>query len=74
MKTILATAAALSFTTALALAQTPDFAAVDADASGTITVEEAKAAMPELTDEAFAAADADGSGDLSAEEYAALAG
>ena len=74
MKKILATAALLSLTSALAFAQTPDFAAVDADASGAVSMEEAQAAMPDLTEEAFKAADADGSGDLSAEEFATLAG
>ena len=37
-------------------------------------MEEAKAAMPDITEEAFAAADTDQSGDLSLEEYAAMAG
>ncbi|GAB4355957.1 MAG: hypothetical protein Kow0026_15480 [Oricola sp.] len=72
MKKLLVAAAALAATTSLALAA--DFAEVDADGSGTVSMEEAKAAMPDLTDEAFATADTDGSGDLSPEEFATLAG
>ena len=70
MKKLLIAAAALAATSGLALAA--DFAAVDTDSSGAISMEEAKAAMPDLTDEAFTAADADGSGDLSPEEFEAL--
>jgi len=56
-----------------ALAQgATDFASVDTDASGALTLAEAQVAWPDLTEEAFTAADADGSGDLSAEEYGAL--
>ncbi len=74
MKKVLIAAAALAASSTFALAQMADFATVDADASGSVSMEEAKAAMPDLTDEAFAAADTDGSGDLSAEEFAAIAG
>jgi outer membrane usher protein FimD/PapC len=49
-----------------------DFASVDADISGTVTLVEAQAAWPDLTEDAFNGADADGSGDLSVEEYNAL--
>ena len=72
MKKLLFAAAALAATSTLALAA--DFAAVDADGSGTVSMDEVKAAMPDMTDEAFQAADADGSGDLSPEEFATLAG
>lgn len=67
--------AALGLSAGLAMAQaaTPEFATVDADADGSITLTELQAAIPTVTEEAFAAADADGSGGLSAEEYAALA-
>lgn len=71
MKKLLIAAAVLGATSTLALAA--DFAAVDADGSGAVSMDEAKAAMPDLTDEAFQAADADGSGDLSPEEFATLA-
>ncbi|QKV17226.1 calmodulin [Oricola thermophila] len=72
MKKLLVAVAALAAATGLAMAA--EFAEVDADASGTVSMDEAMAAMPELTEDAFAAADADGSGDLSPEEFAALAG
>jgi opacity protein-like surface antigen len=72
MKKLLIAAAALAATSSLALAA--DFAEVDADGSGAISMEEVKAAMPDMSDEAFQTADADGSGDLSPEEFAAIAG
>lgn len=49
-----------------------DFATVDTDASGGVSLVEAQAAWPGLTAEAFASADIDGNGELSAEEYGAL--
>lgn len=49
-----------------------DFATVDTDASGGVSLVEAQAAWPDLTAEAFASADIDGNGELSAEEYGAL--
>lgn len=72
MKKLLVAAVALAATSSFALAA--EFAEVDADASGAISMEEAMAAMPEMTDEAFQTADADGSGDLSPEEFAAISG
>lgn len=73
MKYLLAivTAAGLA---APAFAQMADFATVDADQSGTVTLEELQVAMPDVTQEQFTAADADGSGDLSQEEFATIAG
>ncbi|UJW84197.1 hypothetical protein [Devosia sp. SL43] len=50
-----------------------DFASVDADASGGISLAEAQVAWPDLTQEAFTAADVDANGELSAEEYAVVA-
>jgi len=47
-----------------------DFASVDSDASGSISLAEAQVAWPDLTAENYAAADVDSSGELSAEEYA----
>ncbi|MEC5293612.1 hypothetical protein VSX64_24025 [Aurantimonas sp. C2-6-R+9] len=73
MKNILATLAILGFA-APAFAQAADFATVDADQSGTVTLEEVQAAMPDVTEDAFTAADADESGDLSEDEFATLAG
>ena len=49
-----------------------DFASVDTDVSGGISLTEAQVAWPDLSEDAFTAADADASGELSAEEYAAL--
>jgi EF hand len=77
MKKLILAAAVLAVSAPLAFAQeaakAPDFAAVDADKSGTVSMEEAKAAITTLTDDAYKAADADGSGDLNADEFAKLA-
>ena len=72
MKKLLIAFAALAATTSLSLAA--DFAAADADGSGAVSMEEAKAAMPDLTEDAFKTADADGSGDLSEAEFGTLGG
>jgi hypothetical protein len=56
---------------ALAQAAT-DFASVDTDVNGSISLAEAQVAWPDLTEEAYTAADTDGNGELSAEEYDAL--
>ena len=72
-KIVLSTLVVLGLTgTAFAQAAT-DFATVDADASGAVSLEEAQLAWPDLTAESFAAADTDGNGELSAEEYGLLA-
>jgi Skp family chaperone for outer membrane proteins len=60
-------------TAAFAQAAAPDFATVDADASGGVSLAEAQVAWPDLTEEAFTAADIDANGELSAEELATLA-
>jgi opacity protein-like surface antigen len=71
MKKILAALAiSLLATTA---AQAADMAAVDTDGNGTVSMEEAKAAMPDMADDAFTAADANGDGQLDADEFAKLA-
>ena len=49
-----------------------DFASVDTDVNGGISLTEAQVAWPDLTEEAFTAADTDGNGELSAEEYEAF--
>jgi Skp family chaperone for outer membrane proteins len=59
-------------TAAFAQAAAPDFATIDADASGGVSLAEAQVALPDLTEEAFTAADLDASGELSAEEFATL--
>lgn len=73
MKHLLIVIAAAGFA-APAFAQAADFAAVDADQSGTVSMEELQAAMPDVTEEAFTAADTDGSGDLSEDEFNAAFG
>ena len=56
-----------------ALAAEMDFAVVDTDGNGMVTMEEATAAGWEWTEEQFTAADADGNGSLDADEFAAAA-
>lgn len=71
-KIILSSLVVLGLSTA-AFAQTAtDFATVDADVSGGVSLAEAQLAWPDLTEEAFTAADVDANGELSAEEYAAV--
>ena len=72
MKKFLAILLASGFASTAALAA--DFRAVDADQNGSVTMEEAKAAMPDLSDDAFKAADVDQNGELSAEEFANIQG
>ncbi|MCY6383083.1 hypothetical protein [Hoeflea prorocentri] len=55
-----------------AYAQTVDFATADADGNGVVTMEEAQAAMPDVSPDAVAAADSDGDGVLTVSEYEAL--
>jgi Ca2+-binding EF-hand superfamily protein len=50
-----------------------NFAVVDADGSGLVSIEETTAAGWEWTEEQFAAADSDGDGYLNVEEFAAAA-
>ena len=57
---------------AFAQAGATDFATVDADLSGGISLEEAQVAWPDLTAEAFAGADTDANGELSPAEYEVL--
>lgn len=59
-------------TAAFAQAAATDFATVDADTSGGVTLVEAQVAWPDLTEEAFTAADTDANGELSLEEYDAF--
>jgi len=53
-------------------AQAAEFAEVDTDENGKITMDEAVAAMPDLTEDAFAAADTDSDGELNPDEFAAM--
>ena len=73
MKKLLAVTA-LALIASVAYAQAPEFAVVDTDGDGALTLAEVKAALPDVDDAVLAAADADGSGTLSPEEYTALIG
>lgn len=65
--------AALTLFAAPAMAQAPlNFADVDTDLSGELSLAELQAVWPDLTAEAFAAADIDGNGSLSADELNGL--
>ena len=64
--------AALLVAATASYAQELDLGALDTDGNGTISMAEAKVAMPDLSEEDFAAADADASGELDAEELIAL--
>ena len=70
-KIFVATALGATFVTTAALAAATDFKTVDTDASGTLTVAEVTAAMPNVTEAQFKAADTDGDGVLSEAEWAA---
>jgi hypothetical protein len=70
---LIAAAAALSFAAGGAIAgEGKDFASLDADKSGALSLAEVQAASPDATAEEFAAYDAGKSGHLSTEEFAAL--
>lgn len=66
--TALAAAALLSLTSVAAIAATE---VKDADANGTFSFDELKAAFPDLTEEVFKAADTNADGQLSADELKA---
>ncbi len=51
-----------------AFAQMPPFDVIDTDGNGTVSVEEAKAAMPDMSDDDWKKADADGNGSISKQE------
>jgi len=73
MKKILALAAAFALVSTAAFAQVAsDFATVDADASGDVTLAEANTLWPDLTAEAYAAADTSGDGLVDQAEYEAF--
>lgn len=70
MKKFLITVAAIGLSTA-AFAQAADvtFPAIDADASGGVSLAEAQVAWPDLTQEAFDAADTNQDGQLDQAEF-----
>jgi len=70
-KISIATALGATLLTTAAIAAPTDFKQVDADASGTLTVAEVTAVMPNVTEAQFKAADTDGDGVLSEAEWAA---
>lgn len=70
MKKVLGVALISLFTSTAAFAAS--FAEADADASGTVSAQEAASVMPNLTEDVFKAADADGSGDLSEAEFSTI--
>lgn len=71
MKKLVLALAFAGFASASALAAEMDFAKVDADGNGMVSMEEAAAAGHEWTEEQFKAADKDGDGSLNADEFAA---
>ena len=71
MKKLIAALAITAFSTT-AFAQAPAFSAADANADGAVSMEEAKAALPDVEEAKIVAADANNDGSLSEEEYTAL--
>ncbi len=71
-KIIVSSLIVLGLSTAAFAQAATDFASVDTDVSGGVSLAEAQVAWPDLTEEAFTAADTDASGELSAAEYDAL--
>lgn len=71
MKKLVIAFAALGLSSASALAQAPDFASVDTNADGMVSMAEGIAAGFDWTAEQFSEADDDGDGALSSAEYAA---
>ena len=57
---------------AVSAAQAADFAEVDTDADGSVSLDEAVSMMPDLTEDAFISADADADGALTADEFASM--
>lgn len=70
-KIVLTSLFALGLSGAAMAQAATDFASVDTDVNGGVSLAEAQVAWPDLTEEAFTAADTDGNGELSAEEYEA---
>jgi hypothetical protein len=71
MKKVLLSLALVSMTTLSAHAAEMDFATVDANSDGMVTMEEATAAGWEWSEDDFKAADTDANGSLNADEFAA---
>ena len=73
MRKLLA-ATVLSVFAMAATAQAVEYSEADANGDGLVTVDEAKAAMPDASEEIIVAADANGDGVISEAEFEALAG
>jgi len=71
MKKLLVSVAALCFTTAAMAQAVTDFAAVDADKSGDVSLTEAQVVWADLTEETFKAADTNADGKVDQVEYEA---
>ena len=71
-KIILSSLVVLGLSSAAFAQAATDFATIDADSSGGVTLAEAQVGWPDLTEDAFKVADADANGELSNEEYDAL--
>jgi hypothetical protein len=71
MKKFVLAAAAATFSFA-AFAQMPPYAQLDTNTDGMVSPEEAKAGMPDMTDEMWTKADANGDKMLSNEEYSTM--
>ena len=71
MKKILTLAGIVLFSTA-AFAEAPAFNQADTNADGVLSMEEVKAALPEMDEAAILAADANGDGGITEDEYTAL--
>ena len=65
-------AATALFVSSTAFAASADFAKVDANGDGRVTIEELSEAMPEVSEEKFKVADANKDGALSPEEFRAV--
>ncbi len=73
MKKLLVSVLVLGLGASGAMAQAAtDFASVDLDASGDVTLTEAQAVWADLTEEAYAAADSNGDGKVDQPEYEAF--
>jgi hypothetical protein len=73
MKKVLVAVLVLGLGSSAALAQAAvDFASLDVDASGAVTLTEAQALWPDLTAEAYAAADANGDARVDQVEFEAF--
>ena len=71
MKKILTVAGIALFSTA-ALAEAPAFTDADTNADGVLSMEEVKAALPEMEQSVILAADTNNDGGISEDEYTAL--